>query len=171
MHSQHFGHWFPHKHGFLSPLRLHQIACFLAKQHMSEHFQCKPYIPNNRFCTGSPDPVLTLVAIVLCGLGGWQGRTMWGWHTSLLLLLGQGPASLFPPSPCTPQQLAAASICWSGAVGRLQPLVPLWVCVLDTQEGKPSPRHPKLFLCTPQVPSLGCLPLYWISLHLPTPGF
>lgn len=97
MHSQHFGHWFPHKHSFLSTLQLHQIACFLSKQHMNEHSQCKPYIPNNKFCTGNPDPILTLVAMVLCRLGGQQGRMMWGWHISLLLLLGQGPASLFPP--------------------------------------------------------------------------
>lgn len=168
MHSQHFGDWFPHKHSFLSTLQLHQIACFLSKQHMNEHSQCKPYIPNNKFCTGNPDPILTLVAMVLCRLGGQQGRTMWGWHTSLLLLLGQGPASLFPPCLSTPQQLAAAYICWSGAVVRLQPLMPLWVCVLE--EGL-SPRHPKLFLCRPEVPSFGCMPLYWISLHLPAPGF
>lgn len=118
MHSRHFGHWFPHKHSFLPPLQLHQIACFLSKQHVNEHFQCKPSIQNNRFCTGNPDPVLTLVAMVLCGLGGQRGRTMWGWHTSLLLLLGQGPASLFPPfSPphSSWQQLTSADQeQWSG---------------------------------------------------------
>lgn len=155
MQSQRFGHWFPHKHNFLSPLQLHQIACFLSKQHMNEHFQCKPYIQNNRFCTGNPDPILALAAMVLCRLGGQRGRTMRGWHTSLLLLLGQGPASLFPPSPFTPQQLAAAYICWSGAVVRLQPLKPLWVCVL---EETPSPRHPKLFLCRPQFHPLAACP-------------
>lgn len=35
--------------------------------------------------------------MVLCRLGAWRGREMWPWHTSLLLLLGLGPASLLPP--------------------------------------------------------------------------
>ena len=66
---------------------------------MKEHFQHKPKrcIQNNRFHTGNPDPILTLVAMALCRLGGRRGRVMWRWHTSLLLLLGLGPASLFPP--------------------------------------------------------------------------
>lgn len=66
---------------------------------MNEHFQCKPkpYIQNNRSHTGHPDPVLTLVAMAHCRLGGCRGRAMWQWHISLLLLLGLDPVSLFPP--------------------------------------------------------------------------
>lgn len=45
--------------------------CFLSKLHVSEHFQCKynPYIQNNQFHTGNPDPILTLVAMVLTQAG------------------------------------------------------------------------------------------------------
>lgn len=96
MHSQHFGHWFPHKH-FPLPSSASPNGMFSAKTAHEQTFSVPTLYSNNRFCTGSPDPVLALVAMVLCGLGGWWGRTMWGWHTSLLLLLGQGPASLFPP--------------------------------------------------------------------------
>lgn len=77
---------------------------------MNKHFQHqpKPYNQNNRFHSGKTDPILTLVAMVLCGLGSWQGRVIWRWHTSLLLLVGLGPASLFPPFSLHPAAVGSS---------------------------------------------------------------
>lgn len=135
---------------------------------MNEYFQCKPYIQSTRFCTGNPDPVLTLVAMVLCRLGGWRGRTMWGWHTSLLLLLGQDPASLFPRFSLHPTAAGSSLHLLIESSGQAAASdASLGLC----PGGGTFSRHPKLFLCRPEVPSFGCMPLYWISLYLPAPGF
>lgn len=134
---------------------------------MNEHFQCKPYTQNNRFCTGNPDPILALVAMVLCGLGGWQGRMMWGWHTSLLLLLGQGPAGLFPLFSLHPTAAGSSLHLLIRSSGQAAaPDASLGLC----PGGGTFSQASKLFLAD-QNASFGCVPLYWISLHLPAPGF
>lgn len=136
---------------------------------MNKHFQHqpKPYNQNNRFHSGKTDPILTLVAMVLCGLAvgraGWSGNGTQAFCCSLAWV----QPACFPPSPSTPQQLAAAYICWPGAAARLQPLQPLW---FGSHGGSMIPQASRPVSCRPQLPSFGCLPLYWKSLYLPARG-